>query len=208
MRAKVPEGECAIVKARAMSESRAAAIEAHARAENGVEKTGADRVVPFGFQHPEVVLLRVRIEPYETHAPHAHAGDAGQVDLASALQRELDQGLRAQLLWHRCVQPDAFARCEPGSVGDGLRHRARRADALAARDGAALCEELLAQNLLRRHSVKEKSATRKCRCESLLSNQSNKVGPAPTFKAFRPRADLHSTAGKAWSLGVYITVER
>jgi hypothetical protein len=32
---------------------------------------------------------------------------------------------------------------------------------------------------------KEKSATRKCRCKPLLSNQSNKVGPALTFKAFR-----------------------
>jgi len=47
-----------------------------------------------------------------------------------------------------------------------------------------------------------------CRCESLLSNQSNKVGPTPTFKAFRSKRTCTILPARLRSLGVYITVER
>jgi len=42
----------------------------------------------------------------------------------------------------------------------------------------------------------------------LLSNQSNKVGPTPTFKAFRSKRTCTVLPARLRSLGVYITVER
>src|SRR4030095_14819252 len=67
------ERERAVVETRAVSDARTAAVEAHAGAENGVEKTRSDPCVAVGFVHSEGVLPRLRAERHEAHAPRAHA---------------------------------------------------------------------------------------------------------------------------------------
>ena len=100
---------------------------------------------PFGLDHAEVVLPGVRVQRHEAHAASAHAGDARQVNVTSALAREFDQRLGAQLLGHRRVQPDAFSGCEPVCVGNRVGHRAR---STRARSGATA--RRLARSSLRR----------------------------------------------------------
>jgi hypothetical protein len=73
-------------------------------------------------------------------------------------------------------------------------------------DGATRSEKLFTKLRLV-HEEREKRHPQ-CRCEPLLSNQSNKVGPTPTFKAFRPRRTCTVLPARLGSLGVYITVER
>jgi len=46
-------------------------------------------------------------------------------------------------------------------------------------------------------------ATRLCRQEPLLSNQSNKWGELRTLKAFRPKADVHNAVCKPWPQGFH-----
>ena len=163
----MPECEGAIVKARAMSQACAATIETHARAKNGVQETGPDPGVSFGLDHAEVVLPGVRVQRHEAHAASAHAGDARQVNVTSALAREFDQRLGAQLLGHRRVQPDAFSGCEPACVGNRVGHRARSTRARSGADRAAFGQEFFAKGLLRLHeeggkALPESAGTSRC----------------------------------------------
>ena len=116
--AQVPEGERAIVEARAMAETCAAAIETHAGDENRVQEPRTDPFVAFGLDHAEGMLARPRVQPHEAHAARPHAGDAWQKEFAAALAREFDERGGAELLGHRRIQADAFAGGEPARGGD------------------------------------------------------------------------------------------
>ena len=83
----------------------------------------------------------------------------------------------------RCVcrgRASGWRRCAP-------RPRARLRSRAEGRSALRAARSSLRSVCFVITKSREKSATRKCRCKSLLSNQSNKVGPAPTFKAFRQR---------------------
>jgi hypothetical protein len=144
----------AIVEARAMPQSRAAPVESDPGAEDGVEESRADPFVTRRFEHPEVVLPRIRVQGDESHRAMTHAGDAGEVDAASASHGQLDERLRAQLLRHRRIQPDAFAGSEPMRLRDGLGDRARGAYPFWDGNRTPLREELLSKGLLRQHDAR------------------------------------------------------
>ncbi len=137
----------------------------------------------------------------------AQRHDARQEYFAASPLRELDQRGGIQLVWQRGVQPDALARREPAGGGDVARDGGRGLGTRGCRQRTrrALRERRRGASWSRREG--RKSATRECRCESLLSNQSNKVGPALTFKAFRTKRTCTVLSARL-SPGVYITVER
>src|ERR1043165_6867568 len=110
---RTTKGQCPVIEAGAMADARAAAVETHAGAENRVEESRAEPCIALGLVHAEVVLPRVRAQRHEPHGARAEMGDARQVDGAAALESEVDQGLGTQLLWHRCIEADAFAGSEP-----------------------------------------------------------------------------------------------
>ncbi len=113
--------------------------------------------------------------------------DARQEDLAAARARQVDAAARCPVPGAcEAVQADAFARREPVGGGDAVARRRSAARTRASGASARRCA-LREGGVLGFVVTKRgrKSATRECRCESLLSNQSNKVGPTLTFKAFR-----------------------
>ena len=115
--------------------------------------------------HPRARACRSRMlagagaHGHETHAARAHVGDAGQVDAAAALPRELDQRCRAQFLGHRGIQADAFAgRRASGWSRWRRRPRAQRLRALRGILRTSPRHEFFAKGLLRYHDEEERKA--------------------------------------------------
>jgi hypothetical protein len=78
-------------RSRRHDRTRAAAIESHPGAENGVEESSAEPGITLGFVHAEGVLAGCRAHRYEAHGARPEVGDTRQVHPASALPRELDE---------------------------------------------------------------------------------------------------------------------
>ena len=164
---------------------------------NHVEESCAQVLVAIGLVHSECVLHAALGEFHEAHGARALRHDAGQVNGAAARHASARKGACRVLGASRHTR-----RCVSGSEPSGMRDGARDclSGAYTARRGIARVACAFRFGGLTSYGREErKSATQMCRCEPLLSNRSNKVGQAPTCKAFRPRADMHNAVRKRWS---------
>ena len=175
------EAERAIVVAASHAEPHAVTIEADERQEHDIEQANARELRAFGLGNAEAIARRatgneraVR-DPAEAHAAHARPRVyARQIDEAAAAQRERDEAGGVELFGGSGVDADAPAGTEIEVRSAMARDPLRGARTLGGGDRPASRPDGRPQGSAGAGRLESGSVTRLCRCEPLLSNQSNK----------------------------------
>ena len=129
--------------------------------------------------------------------------DAGYMDRAVTIAGKLDEGSCIELGRKRKVYGDAPAGPQMEVPVDVAGDELSRADALDGRYVAASRPQSFAKCCasVGQAGFDQESVTRMCRCEPLLSNQSNKWDELRQVRLSAQSADMHSAACNPLSLG-------
>ena len=178
--ARIEKCERAIVVAAAHAETHATRIEAHERQEHQIEPARAELARAARLDDAEMIHVGgSRAVGFHEMDASGAAVDARQIDSASALERELDERRGIELFGHRRVERDALA----GTADETRDRRARDRLEAPARYAGSMARRAARSSFRKGYAVYwqpsdswrwSKNITRRCRCEPLLSNQSNK----------------------------------
>jgi hypothetical protein len=164
----------------------AARIESHQGKQDQIQILRGRVDVPLWFENAVLISPEIRRQWRERHPLRSRCGDAGQVGDTTASAQDFKKWPRIELTTDGQVDADTQARFEPAESREEECDSAVRRFAFPLRQSASATPKFPSQSRTsgERHAVaqiehsleKIEDVTRLCRCEPLLSTQSNKWG--------------------------------